>query len=82
MTFQHGCLHHWISPGRMYFLNTSISIDNCVTAVTTYQRDFTDDPNNEIKTLLISIGDLVNMAMTTERLLSLFFSLLLIRVSK
>ena len=24
MTFQHGCPHHCISPGGMYFLNTSI----------------------------------------------------------
>ena len=26
MTFQHGCLHHCGPPGRMYFLNTSITM--------------------------------------------------------
>ena len=25
MMFQHGCPHHWIAPGRMYFLNISIN---------------------------------------------------------
>ena len=25
MTFQDGCPHHWIPPGRMYFLNISIT---------------------------------------------------------
>ena len=28
MTFQHGCPHHCIAPGRMYFLNTSKSSIN------------------------------------------------------
>ena len=28
MTFQHGCPHHCIPPGRMYFLNISIKLTN------------------------------------------------------